>query len=216
MADINKKLLETSGGTPGPQHKTIGKNEFEWTEGSDGALHMKIVDSNGEVISDIGVKDEDVRAELESIKQTQSEILDKLNGTIDTQLTGSNMEDGLIVLDKASQNKQKVFLKDETIGAGSNARFTYKLTNNRISLFVRMQKPHDWKVSYRASPNEAGTIVGSFKEVVKGDDTSIGNGSLINPRYQYIEFEIVNLSDEKQKIRSILITDMKGEGNELQ
>lgn len=36
--------------------------------------------------------DSAVRSELESIKQTQAEILDRLDGTFDTQLTGSNTE----------------------------------------------------------------------------------------------------------------------------
>src|SRR5699024_7040194 len=37
-------------------------------------------------------KDESVEARLQAIEQTQSQILDKLNDTIDTRLTGSNME----------------------------------------------------------------------------------------------------------------------------
>lgn len=39
------------------------------------------------------VQDVDVKTELESIKQTQSQILAKLNDTIDTRLTGSIMDD---------------------------------------------------------------------------------------------------------------------------
>src|SRR5699024_1170397 len=37
-------------------------------------------------------KDESVEARLQAIEQTQSQILDKLNDTIDTRLTGSNVE----------------------------------------------------------------------------------------------------------------------------
>src|SRR5699024_8324114 len=36
--------------------------------------------------------DKAVEARLQAIEQTQSQILDKLNDTIDTRLTGSNME----------------------------------------------------------------------------------------------------------------------------
>lgn len=93
MADINKKLLTTPDGTPGPQHKQKGEDDFEFTEGSNGAQHVKIVDSAGNAISKINVKDNDVKTELDIIKQTQNEILKRLDGTFDTQVTGSNVED---------------------------------------------------------------------------------------------------------------------------
>src|SRR5690625_3539704 len=38
-------------------------------------------------------KDESVEARLQAIEQTQSQILDKLNDTIDTRLTGSIVEE---------------------------------------------------------------------------------------------------------------------------
>src|SRR5699024_7438196 len=42
-------------------------------------------------------KDESVEARLQAIEQTQSQILDKLNDTIDTRLTGSNVAKGIPV-----------------------------------------------------------------------------------------------------------------------
>lgn len=76
------------------------------------------------------VKDAEVKAELESIKQTQSEILDKLNGTIDTKLTGSNVE---------SINLTDLFGEEP---AGSSKRLELKDLNipqntEKISLFFR-------------------------------------------------------------------------------
>lgn len=90
MADINARLIEATNGKA-PQHKVEGENRFEATEGSDGRLH---------------VKDKDLKAELESLKQTQKDIagmlamtnqqqvqiLDRLNQPIDTQVTGSIVE----------------------------------------------------------------------------------------------------------------------------
>lgn len=60
----------------------------------------RIVDGNGNSLFTVerpgNVQDEDVKAELESIKSTQAEILDRLDGTFDTNVTGSNVEDGIV------------------------------------------------------------------------------------------------------------------------
>ena len=84
MADINKRLLTSSDGIPAPQHKVKGASEFEFTEGSGGAQHTKIVDSSGQPIN--------IDDELKSIKRTQAEILDRLDNGIDTRVTGSIVE----------------------------------------------------------------------------------------------------------------------------
>lgn len=95
MADINVPLLVALGDRAAPQHKVRGQEAFEFSEGSDGALHTKIVDQNGNPISSsnkLQVADIDVKAELEQIKQQQQQILQRLNQPIDTQLTGSYVE----------------------------------------------------------------------------------------------------------------------------
>lgn len=95
MADINVPLLVALGDRAAPQHKVRGQEAFEFAEGSDGALHTKIVDQNGNPISSsnkLQVADTDVKAELEQIKQQQQQILQRLNQPIDTQLTGSIVE----------------------------------------------------------------------------------------------------------------------------
>src|SRR5699024_7479740 len=84
MADINKRLLTSSDGIPAPQHKVKGESDFEFTEGSGGAQHTKIVDASGQPA--------DIDAELKSIKRTQAEIWVRLDKVIDTRLTGSIVE----------------------------------------------------------------------------------------------------------------------------
>src|SRR5699024_7841815 len=84
MADINKRLLTSSDRIPAPQHKVKGESDFEFTEGSSGAQHTKIVDSSGQPIS--------IDEELKSIKRKKAETLDRLNNGIDTRVTGSNVE----------------------------------------------------------------------------------------------------------------------------
>jgi len=91
MADINKRLLTSSDGIPAPQHKVKGESDFEFTEGSSGAQHTKIVDSSGQPIS--------IDDELKSIKRTQAEILDRLDKGIDTRVTRSKVEEVLVERD---------------------------------------------------------------------------------------------------------------------
>src|SRR5699024_5945244 len=50
-----------------------------------------------DVEGNLEVRDIDVKAELELIKDQQAEILAKLSEPIDTQLTGSNVEDDIPV-----------------------------------------------------------------------------------------------------------------------
>src|SRR5699024_2583867 len=96
MADINAYLREAING-PAPQHKVAGRNQFEISEGSDGATHTKIVDVDGNPLSSFPVEDKAVKAELAEIRRAQADILERLDGGIDTRLTGSNVEDGLPV-----------------------------------------------------------------------------------------------------------------------
>lgn len=81
MADILARLKEAINGKA-PQHKVEGKAEFEFTEGKDGKLN---------------VRDVDVKAELELIKQQQQQILDRLNQPVKTELTGSIVEELTLV-----------------------------------------------------------------------------------------------------------------------
>src|SRR5690625_2331518 len=99
MADINAELLRFNNRI-GPQYldredKSGGLDgTMKPTEGSDGALHTKIVDVNGNPISSenkLQVTDTDVKSELEAIKAQQAQILQRLNEPIPTQLTGSSV-----------------------------------------------------------------------------------------------------------------------------
>jgi len=105
MADINKRLLTSSDGIPAPQHKVKGASKFEFTEGSSGAQHTKIVDSSGHPIS--------IDEELKSIKRTQAEILDRLDKGIDTRVTGSIVEE------------LQSYVDDDTFSSGSSSVWRY-------------------------------------------------------------------------------------------
>ncbi len=116
MADINKRLLTAKDNKgndiPAPQQKVKGKNDFEFTEGSHGAQHTKIVDASGQPA--------DIDAELKSIKRMQAEILDRLDKGIDTRLTGSNVEEEFVerfIFDGSKNTTNYVFPPENTRGA---------------------------------------------------------------------------------------------------
>src|SRR5699024_6577742 len=108
MSNIDINLIRALDGAA-PQHKASNANKFELTEGSDGAQHVKIVDSEDNVQDKISVElpdkqivtvdnqiqlptvypDKAVEARLQAIEQTQSQILHKLKDTIDTRHTVS-------------------------------------------------------------------------------------------------------------------------------
>src|SRR5699024_11837639 len=64
--------------------KVAAKNELEVVEGSDGAQDIKVVGKSGKV--------QDIGDRVESIENQQQEILERLDGTFNTKVTGSNVE----------------------------------------------------------------------------------------------------------------------------
>src|SRR5690625_3353476 len=64
--------------------------------------------------------DKSVRAELESIKATQDKILKRLDEPLDTQLTGSNIE-------------QKILDEDLNIEPGGSLSFTVSASPDKIA-----------------------------------------------------------------------------------
>ncbi|MBM7598071.1 hypothetical protein JOC34_000428 [Virgibacillus halotolerans] len=91
------------------------------------------------------VKDADVKAELESIKGTQAEIIaalkttneslletnKKLEGTLDTKLTGSNLEDGIPTIN-IGNSKGIVLADKEQIMSGSSKTFATLSRDNEL------------------------------------------------------------------------------------
>lgn len=135
MADINAYLREAING-PAPQHKVAGRDQFEISEGSDGATHTKLVDVDGNPLSTFPVEDKAVKAELAEIKRTQAEILERLDGTFDTQLTGSIVE---VFFDKIvpSQQTNNLFVGERTSSgiAGMTAIDISKY--RKISMYIK-------------------------------------------------------------------------------
>src|SRR5699024_3158796 len=129
MADINKRLLTASDGMPAPQHKVKGESDFEFTEGSGGAQHTKIVDSSGQPIS--------IDDELKSIKRTQAEILDRLDNGIDTRLTGSNVV------------KVDTLVNAETVDGKGNLRSEITATNESYIMLLTTVDNTDWSMRVR-------------------------------------------------------------------
>lgn len=149
MADIDARRLRMLDGV-GPQQIKYGSNEPEFIVGSDGAQHVKIVDSTGKPVSRTPTRDVDVKTAIDSVRNAIEAIdipatdyatilgkLDDLNasvvdnkvvlpdtfdvkdnlvlaklseleneiksvkermdGTFDTQVTGSDVEDEILI-----------------------------------------------------------------------------------------------------------------------
>lgn len=127
MADINARLKRALDG-PAPQHKVAGRSEFEVTEGTNGALHVNVVNQPEQGDVTVGnfpevqnVKDVGVSAELAEIKRTQADILERLDRPIDTQVTGSNVEDGILV--KPNKNFIEVEVAGNDVEPGKDQVF---------------------------------------------------------------------------------------------
>src|SRR5699024_4545599 len=129
MADINKRLLTASDGIPAPQHKVKGASDFEFTEGSSGAQHTKIVDSSGQHIS--------IDDEVKSIKRTQAEILDRLDKRIDTRVSGSNVV------------KVDTLVNAKTVDGESNLRSEKTATNESYIMLLTTVDNTDWSMRVR-------------------------------------------------------------------
>lgn len=124
MTKYDVELITDKHGKPMPQYfddqegimKPITKDNFDGT--INGSVDVEFPDvqrvevTNAQTQMDVNVlnpvdnvsvnnlptdyPDQAVEARLQAIEQTQSQILDKLNDTIDTRLTGSNVEDGIL------------------------------------------------------------------------------------------------------------------------
>src|SRR5699024_8385607 len=153
MADINAYLREAING-PAPQHKVAGRNQFEISEGSDGATHTKIVDVDGNPLNSVPVEDEAVKAELEEIKATQAEILDRLDGTFDTRLTVSNML--LAIHENITDNESYLYVGQDGAGSVRYSTPPIKKKTKDISVFVKNDSDKDimfFRYLYRDSPS---------------------------------------------------------------
>src|SRR5699024_6572386 len=159
MADINAYLREAING-PAPQHKVAGRNQFEISEGSDGATHTKIVDVDGNPLNSVPVEDKAVKAELAEIKRTQAEILERLDGTFDTQLTGSIVE--LLDDELEVPNANNMFIGASTSTAASTGRGLLIENFKGISLYIRNNTDDDFVINnlYQGTSETPGSVSG--------------------------------------------------------
>ncbi len=89
--------------------------------------------------------DKDVKSELELIKselaesrQMNQQILERLDGTFNTQVTGSNMEDAITVRQTGSLVEESLFAPNETIAPGAYSLKYHKIDDcNRYTIGAR-------------------------------------------------------------------------------
>lgn len=174
-------------------------------------------------------KDGEVRSELESIKQTQTEILDKLNGTIDTKLTGSNVEDitngiedfnskienvseGNSVKVKQSNSYVSIHNKLGSLPPGGSKYVEIDLSTegivNEVSVLGRNDKNlkiEMWlRHGYPISEVGWGQTVALEEKVYEESDATIINSEgRVKMKSKYIYIHVDNNSDEEGELTSL-------------
>ncbi|MBU9724117.1 MULTISPECIES: hypothetical protein [Bacillaceae] len=191
MADLNTNLLRTLDG-PASQHKKSGQDEMEFSEGSDNAIHTKVTDPNtGQPIDPRQVTDNQVKTVLDSIKQQQSQIIDRINDPlltedskvkgeleeIDTKLTtlisiiesGLNVGTGNSIVEmwSGSSNETRNFNQNlNTFGITNDGNTNVNITIGDVSFSVKQGE------SFEASFNSFDEIVidttSPYRAYVKG------------------------------------------------
>lgn len=174
MADLNVNLKKTLDG-PGPQHKVAGQAAVEFSEGSNGALHTKVTDPEGNPIDPREVKfpqnqdvtDAQVKSELEAIKQTQTEILAKLNGTINTQSTGRTL--------KITTIQNQTIPAGTTLDIIQNYNFSNGLTQDLLFTFYSniLSSELEITIEFSRISGDFGTNTRCWSEVL-----TVANGGL--------------------------------------
>jgi len=157
-------------------------------------------------------KDESVEARLQAIEQTQSQILDKLNDTIDTRLTGSNDEYRMPVEIEGSNISYSIF-KDEVVLAGTNlVSDPIKFKGTRVALGIRYDRASDVKINlapYAADVNLA--ISGQINVVdIKSGTRGINDVKLLSNNNAIV---VRNESEEDIVITRLSVTEFMASGN---
>lgn len=202
MADINVPLLVALGDRAAPQHKVRGQEAFEFSEGSDGALHTKIVDQNGNPISSINklqVADTDVKAELEQIKQQQQQILQRLNQPIDTQLTGSNL--GYTVVTNQVVPAGSTYLSNDIVFKGT-----------RLALGIRFNATTQFEVRLAIYSPDTNLSIGKDIIVINQTtaDRGYGDTKLFSNRGAIV---VYNRGQNDVTIQRLAVTEFMASGN---
>lgn len=111
--------------------------------------------------------DSAVKSELESMKATQKDMMDAIkktnetlqevikDGSVNTQLNGSNMEDG-IPTNKVVKQEFDTLINSKIIESGDNSGVTYLYPNgaSEVYVFVQINK-EPWSLNYR---NQFGSV----------------------------------------------------------
>jgi hypothetical protein len=218
MPDINASLKTTINGK-GPQHKLHRVNEFEFTEGSDGALHTKIVDKNGNPIDSSKTEvsnfpndypDGAVRQELESVK---AELQSLKEHTFNTQLSGSNeaLDTNISV-----SNDTQDYLRGEVIPAGSSINIGHvRFNGTRIGVGMRLDIPVQVELRLQYYSEGSSVAIGRPEPIFSSDeevdrvvdnaDLKLANGTIV----------ILNNSDIDTVITRFNVTEFMASGGNI-
>src|SRR5690625_2568231 len=142
--NINANLIKARDGAA-PQHKIKGQNRFEATEGSDGAQHIKIVDHNGNPISsnnrlpvDVSfpgtqnVKDDDVKAELEQIKNRLNDKIEVEQSEIAINNLPTDYPDSQVKVELELIKAQQIAINNKLDSIIENDAINTRVTGSNV------------------------------------------------------------------------------------
>jgi len=218
MASPQTRNLKTAnGGKVAPQHYNDAMGDFEYSKGSDGALHTKVinqpsvtlVDKNGNPIdsenklpvdvafpTEQAVKDADVLAKLADIETKIQATNDRLNQTLNTQLTGSSLtqDSGLFT---RRGGHQEIPINAVSIAAGSSkfASFVDVTGYDSVTVFVGSDAAHNFSLRLDWSP-DAANLNGHYNANIVLNNQSLSANSAAVSRQQglakYMRVVLIN------------------------
>lgn len=160
MAD-KKRLPEAANGVA-PSYKDDDSGGYEKLRGKNGAPYMMIVDGDGNPISsqkvDVdfpdnqSVSDADAKSELQEVKSQLKAVNDRLNDTLDTQLTGSIVEDDTVRVKTYGTTSIETIDDDSVIiKPGSYESFAFEHEGENEDWFLVIMNK-DWEAKTTIAP----------------------------------------------------------------
>ena len=161
----DKSLVKANNGYPA-QTFHPSSSSYQETHGSNNAAHMKLVDNNGQPIDPREVNHADVLQRLDAIEQ-------KLNGTLETQLTGSNVEDGSPVSGLSYEIDENGYPVMRVVDA---APFAYDPVADRIKVQTEVTRKTGFTVDTVVSNQIVGAGTNFEIDVAFSDESEVWVG----------------------------------------
>lgn len=163
------------------------------------------------------VENDDLVSKIDSLLDKQESLENKLDGVIEdgsvnTQVTGSNMEEGLpskIV----GNNKTKILQEDEELAAGSTIQVVKDFSGSRVGLGIRFSENVKHRVRFLYVQPNSKTAISGIKDLIKETKSSSGDESFVL-NLSRGNFLIQNRDTKDVILRFFVITEFMSGGKD--